>query len=60
MSMIVPKESTLEGLIEDLDQRGILVLQVLLGQQSMKLLTEQKTKEVIAKSKVLKPNRLQE
>lgn len=30
---------TLESLIEDLDQRGILVLQVLLGQQAMKLLT---------------------
>lgn len=33
------KETTLERLIEDLDQRGILVLQVLLGQQAMKLLT---------------------
>lgn len=35
---------TLEGLIEDLDQRGLLVLQVLLGQQAMKLLSETKTK----------------
>jgi hypothetical protein len=36
---------TLESLIEDLDQRGLLVLQVLLGQQAMKLLTEDKIKE---------------
>lgn len=33
---------TLESLIEDLDQRGLLVLQILLGQQAMKLLTEDK------------------
>lgn len=36
---------TLESLIEDLDHRGLLVLQVLLGQQAMKLLTEDKIKE---------------
>lgn len=36
---------TLESLIEDLDQRGLLVLQILLGQQAMKILTEDKIKE---------------
>ena len=36
---------TLESLIEDLDDRGLLVLQVLLGQQAMKILTETKIKE---------------
>lgn len=36
---------TLESLIEDLDDRGLLVLQVLLGQQAMKILTEAKIKE---------------
>ncbi len=38
---------TLEKLIEDLDQRGLLVLQVLLGQQAMKLLSETKKTKVI-------------
>lgn len=37
---------TLESLIEGLDERGILVLQVLLGQQSMSLLSKDKIKEV--------------
>ena len=37
--------TTLESLIEDLDDRGLLVLQVLLGQQAMKILTEAKIKE---------------
>lgn len=45
------KETTLESLIEDLDHRGILVLMVLLGQQSMKLLTkktiEDKTSKIL-------------
>lgn len=36
----LPKESTLEGLIEKLDQRGLLVFQVLLGQQAMSLLSK--------------------
>ena len=36
---------TLESLIEDLDDRGLLVLQILLGQQAMKILTEAKIKE---------------
>jgi hypothetical protein len=43
--MKLPKEHTLEGLIDGLDQRGLLVLQVLLGQQAMKLLTLDKIKE---------------
>jgi len=46
-NLILPKVpdkvSTLEELIEDLDQRGLLVLTILLGQQAMKLLTEDKT-----------------
>jgi len=45
---------TLESLIEDLDQRGLLVLQVLLGQQAMKILTEDKIKEKT--STILSPN----
>jgi len=45
MSNRTLKESTLEGLIEDLDKRGLLVLQILLGQQAMKLLTLEKIKE---------------
>lgn len=51
----LPKENTLEGLIEDLDKRGLLVLQILLGQQAMKLLTEEHAKEV-TKSAILLPN----
>lgn len=46
---------TLESLIEGLDQRGCLVLQVLLGQQAMKLLSEKHVKE-ITKPSVLKPD----
>jgi hypothetical protein len=49
------KEKTLESLIEDLDQRGLLVLQVLIGQQAMKLLSEKHIKEVI-KPSILKPS----
>lgn len=41
----LPKENTLEGLIEGLDSRGLLVLQILIGQQAMKVLTEEKIKE---------------
>ncbi len=39
---IPDKVTTLESLIEDLDQRGLLVLSILLGQQAMKILTEEK------------------
>jgi len=46
--------STLEQLVDNLDQRGILVLQVLLGQQAMKLLSE-KHIETVTKPSVLKP-----
>lgn len=42
----IPKESTVEGLIEGLDQRGLLVFLVLLGQQSMKILSEEHVNEV--------------
>lgn len=38
---------TLESLIENLDHRGVLVLQVLLGQQCIKLLSEDKVKKVL-------------
>jgi hypothetical protein len=48
-------ESTLEALIEGLDQRGILVFQVLLGQQAMKLLSKDIPKDKV-KSKILVPN----
>lgn len=51
---VLRQANTLEGLIEGLDQRGLLVLQVLLGQQAMKLLSEQHTKEV-TKPSILKP-----
>ena len=40
---------TLESLIEDLDSRGLLVLQILLGQQAMKILSEDLTKEKVDK-----------
>jgi len=39
------KDTTLEDLIENLDQRGLLVLQVLLGQQAMKILTLETIKD---------------
>lgn len=42
MSINIPKQATLEGLIEDLDTRGLLVLQVLLGQKAMELLALEK------------------
>lgn len=45
MSIKLPKSNTLEGLIDNLDQRGLLVLQILLGQQAMKILTLEKVKE---------------
>ncbi len=38
---------TLESLISNLDSRGLLVLQVLLGQQAMKELEKSKVKEVV-------------
>lgn len=47
MSMRANQAQTLENLIENLDHRGILVFQVLLGQQCMKLLSQQKVKEVL-------------
>lgn len=50
-----PNPYTLESLIEGLDERGLLVLQVLMGQQAMKLLSVLHTKEV-TKPSVIKPN----
>jgi hypothetical protein len=44
---------TLESLIEDLDSRGLLVLQILLGQQAMKILTEDKVKDKVNYAKGL-------
>lgn len=56
---IIPRDNTLEGLIENLDQRGLLVLQILLGQQAMKILTEEKTKELSSKkSSILVPKEI--
>lgn len=46
---------TLEALIEGLDDRGLLVLQVLLGQQAIKLLSERHIKQ-ITKPTVIKPD----
>lgn len=51
---LVGKPDTLEGLIENLDQRGVLILLVLLGQQAMKLLAEKHVAEV-TKPNILKP-----
>jgi hypothetical protein len=48
--------TTLEQIVENLDNRGLMVLQVLLGQQAMKLLEKEKTKEVLAKKKILLAN----
>jgi hypothetical protein len=46
---------TLETLISNLDQRGVLVLLVLLGQQAMSVLS-QKHIEKVTKPSVLKPD----
>lgn len=50
----LPKESTLEGLIEGLDQRGLLVFLVLLGQQAMSILSKEHSNSV-PKSNILVP-----
>jgi hypothetical protein len=50
----LPKENTLEGLIENLDQRGVLILLVLLGQQAMKVLSQEHIAKV-TKPSILKP-----
>lgn len=55
LTAVNPNPYTLESLIEGLDQRGLLVIQILLGQQAMKLLAEKHTKEV-TKPEVIKPN----
>lgn len=46
--------STLEQLIDNLDQRGILILQVLVGQRCIKLLEDKHIKDV-TKPSILKP-----
>ena len=53
------KETTLECLLAGIDQRGLLVLQVLLGQQAMKILSEEHIETVTkakVKSKLLLPS----
>lgn len=53
----IPKSQdpyTLEKLIEGLDERGCLVLQVLMGQQAMALLSKKHVTDV-TKPSVLKP-----
>ncbi len=52
------KDSTVEKLIEGLDQRGLLVFLVLLGQQSMKILAEDHAKhaKAILPNRILTPN----
>lgn len=47
--------ATLESVIEGLDQRGLLVFQILIGQQAMKLLSEKHINE-ITKPSVVKPD----
>lgn len=47
----IKKAYTLENLIEGLDNRGLLVLNVLIGQQAMKLLS--KEHETTTKGKVI-------
>jgi hypothetical protein len=51
---IARQAATLESLVDNLDQRGLLVLQVMLGQQAMKLLSEKHTTD-ITKPSILKP-----
>lgn len=46
--------TSLEQLIDNLDQRGILVLQVLVGQRAMSILSEKHINEV-TKPNILKP-----
>lgn len=46
--------ATLEQLINNLDERGILVLQVLVGQRAMELLSKKHIAEV-TKPNILKP-----
>jgi hypothetical protein len=43
---MIKETKSIESLIENLDQRGLLVLQVLLGQQAMKLLSEEHIEKV--------------
>ena len=55
----INKESTIEDLINNLDQRGLLVFYVLLGQRAMQVLSEDKTKEALSTkipSKLLLPS----
>lgn len=52
---IARQVASLEALVDNLDQRGLLVLQVMLGQQAMKLLSEKHVSEV-TKPNILKPD----
>lgn len=42
----IKQAQTVESLIEGLDQRGLLVFLILLGQQAMKILSEDHVKKV--------------
>lgn len=46
---------TLESLVSSLDERGLLVFQVLLGQRSMELLSK-KHEATVTKPNILKPH----
>lgn len=48
------KAQTLESLVSNLDERGLLVFQVLLGQRSMELLSK-KHIDTVTKPSILKP-----
>ncbi len=45
----------LEQLINSLDQRGLLVMQAMLGKRSIELLEDEKKPEVEVKSKLMEP-----
>lgn len=51
---MTPNSSTVEQLISNLDERGILVFQVLIGQRSMELLAKKHT-DAVTKPSILKP-----
>lgn len=53
MSTHLPQ--TVESLISGLDERGLLVFQVLLGQRCMELLSK-KHSDTVIKPNILKPN----
>lgn len=54
--MLKPSPYTLENLINGLDERGLLVLNVLIGQQAMKILEASKVKEVKGSGAIVLPD----